>query len=149
MVEYHPSSPKDQATLHQFGKKVIPGIFLGYELIAGGIWKGDILIADLEDLEKLDASDIYPQRINAKEVLIRQKDDELIFPIADCTAKLSGTEYIQGESGESQLAESTDDAEAPIFGRSKMTSSIVITTNRHTLMLQGLLILIWMFYKKR
>ena len=23
-----------------FGKKVLPGIFLGYELIAGGIWKG-------------------------------------------------------------------------------------------------------------
>ena len=30
------------------------------ELIAGGIWKGDILKADLEDLEQLDASDIYP-----------------------------------------------------------------------------------------
>ena len=27
-----------------------------YELIAGGFWKGDILIADLEDLELLDAS---------------------------------------------------------------------------------------------
>ena len=39
MVEYHPSSPKDQSRLHQFG------------LIAGGIWKGDILTADLEDLE--------------------------------------------------------------------------------------------------
>ena len=55
------------------GKKVLPGIFLGYELIAVGIWKGDILIADLEDLEKLDASEIYPRRIKAKEVLISQK----------------------------------------------------------------------------
>ena len=44
--------------------------FLGYELIAGGIWKGNILIADLEELEKLDASEIYPRRINANEVLI-------------------------------------------------------------------------------
>ena len=52
MVEYHPTSPKDQARLHQFGKKEIPGIFLGYELVAGGLWKGDILIADLEDLAK-------------------------------------------------------------------------------------------------
>ena len=51
MVEYHPSSPKDQS-IHQFGTKVLPGIVLGYELIAGGIWKGDILIADLEDLVK-------------------------------------------------------------------------------------------------
>ena len=64
------------------GKKVLPGIFLGYELIAGGIWKGDMLIADLEDLEKLDASDFYPRGIKAKEVLITQKkDDELIFTI--------------------------------------------------------------------
>ena len=35
MVEYHPSSPKDQSRIHQFGKKVSPGIFHGYEPIAG------------------------------------------------------------------------------------------------------------------
>ena len=28
-----------------------------YELVAGGIWKGDILIADLEDSETLNASE--------------------------------------------------------------------------------------------
>ena len=63
------------------------------ELIAGGIWKGDILIADVEDLEMMDASDIYFRRIKAKEVLIRQKDDEFVFPFADGTAKLSGRDY--------------------------------------------------------
>ena len=60
MVEYHLSSPKDQARIHQFDKKVVPGIFLGYGLIAGRIWKGDFMTADLEELEKLDASEIYP-----------------------------------------------------------------------------------------
>ena len=70
MVEYHPISPKDQARIHQCGKKVIPGIFLGHEFVAARIWKGDILIADLEDLEKLDASDNYHRRINAKEIMI-------------------------------------------------------------------------------
>ena len=49
MAEYHPSSPKDQMRIHQFGKNVLPGIFLGYELIAGGIWEGDILMADREE----------------------------------------------------------------------------------------------------
>ena len=93
MVENHPSSPQDQSRIHQFGKKVLPGIFLGYELIAKGICKGDILIADLEDLETLDASDDYPRRIKAREVLISQKDDEFVFPIADGRAKLSGREY--------------------------------------------------------
>ena len=54
LIEYHPISRKDQSRIHQFGKKVLPGIFLGCELIAAKIWKGDILEADLEDLEKLD-----------------------------------------------------------------------------------------------
>ena len=31
------------------------------------------MIVDLEDLEKLDATEICPRRINAKEVMIRQK----------------------------------------------------------------------------
>ena len=129
MVEYHPTSPKRSGN-HQFGKKVLPGIFLGCALVAGRIWKRDTPIADLEDLEKLDASNIYPRRINAKEVLIRQKDSEFIFPIADGTAKVSGRDYefwvptlrreqpvrsdgeIQSELGDSQPAEPTDDAEA-------------------------------------
>ena len=59
MVEYHLVSSRDQARIHQFGKKVLLGILLGYELIAGGIWREDILIADLEDLEKLDASENF------------------------------------------------------------------------------------------
>ena len=62
VVESHPISVRDRLRLHQFGKKVLPGICLGCELIAGGNWKGDILIADLEDLEKLDASEIYPRK---------------------------------------------------------------------------------------
>ena len=51
LVEYHPVSAKDQSRIHQFGKKVLPGLFLGYALYAGGIWTGDVLIADLEELE--------------------------------------------------------------------------------------------------
>ena len=29
MVEYHPISAKDQSRLHQFGSKVLPGVYLG------------------------------------------------------------------------------------------------------------------------
>ena len=72
-VEYLPNSERDKAGIHQFGKKVLPGIFQGYYLIAVGIWKGDILVADIEELEKLDASEIYPRRLNAKEVLITHR----------------------------------------------------------------------------
>ena len=52
LVEYHPITAKDQSRIHQFGKKVLPGLFLGYALYAEGIWKGDVLIADLEELER-------------------------------------------------------------------------------------------------
>ena len=59
MVEYHPISPSDQARIHQFGKKVLLGLFLDSELVAGRSWKRYILTADLEDLQKLEASEIY------------------------------------------------------------------------------------------
>ena len=62
LVEYHPIPAKDQSRIHQFGKKVLPGLFLGYALYAGGIWKGDVLIADLEELETMDASEIYSKK---------------------------------------------------------------------------------------
>ena len=62
LVEYQPITAKDQSRIHQFGKKVLPGLFLGYALYAGGIWKGDVLIADLQELETMDASEIYSKK---------------------------------------------------------------------------------------
>ena len=62
LVEYYPISAKDQSRIHQFGKKVLPGLFLGYASYAGGIWKGDVLVADLEELETRDASEIYSKK---------------------------------------------------------------------------------------
>ena len=58
LVEYYPITAKDQSRIHQFGKKVLPGLFLGYALYADGIWEGDILVADSEELETTDASEI-------------------------------------------------------------------------------------------
>ena len=43
LVEYYPISAKDQSRIHQFGKNVLPELFLGYALYAGRIWKGDII----------------------------------------------------------------------------------------------------------
>ena len=85
VIEYHPLTAKYQSRIHQFGKKVLPGLFLGYALYAGGIWKGDVLVADLEELETMDASEIYSKRLNAKEVIIPKVKGEFIFPV-----KLSG-----------------------------------------------------------
>ena len=79
LVEYYPISAKDQSRIHQVGKKVLPGLFLGYALYAGVIWKGDIMIADIEELERMDASEIYSKRLNATEVIIPTQNGKYIF----------------------------------------------------------------------
>ena len=75
LVEYHPMSAKDLSKLHQFGPKVLPGTFLGYSLNPGGIWNGDSLVADIEELEMMDASAIHAKRLNAKDVLTSQNGE--------------------------------------------------------------------------
>ena len=110
LVEYHPITAKDQSRLHQFGKKVLPGLFLGYALYAGGIWKGDVLVADLEELETMDASEIYSKRLDAKKVIFPTEKGESIFPIADGRIKPLG--------GDQDLRTSTLIRQRPIRGES-------------------------------
>ena len=62
LVEYYPISAKDQSRVHHFGKDVLPGLLLGYALYAEGFWKGDIMAADIEELEPMDASEIYSKK---------------------------------------------------------------------------------------
>ena len=124
LVECHPITAKDQSRIHQFGKKVLPGLFLGYALYVRGIWKGGVLIADLEELETMDASEIYSKRLNAKEVIF-PKQGEFIFPIADGRIKPLGGDQdlrtstlvrhrpIQGESNIDFLGESEGSLSSP------------------------------------
>ena len=65
LVEYYPISAKGQSRIHEYGKKVLPGLFLGYALYAAGIWK---------ELETMDASEIYSKRLNAKEVIFPKEN---------------------------------------------------------------------------
>ena len=51
-------------------------------------WEEDILIVGIEEMEKLDVSEIFPRRLNAKEVLRTEKDGEFIFLVADGSAKI-------------------------------------------------------------
>ena len=79
----------------------------GYAVYAGGIWKGDIGVADIEELETMDASEIYSKRLNAKEVIFPQKG-EFTFPIADGRIKTPGEDQ--------ELKTSTLIREHPIRG---------------------------------
>ena len=66
-----------------------------------------MLIADLEELETMDASEIYSKRLNAKEVIF-PKEKEFIFPIADGRIKTPG--------GDQELRTSTLIRPRPIQG---------------------------------
>ena len=108
MVEHHPISAKDQSRLHQFGANVLTDIFLGYALYAVRIWKGDIMVADIEEVEEMDASELHARRVNGKEVLTPQRSGKFIFPVADGTVKIIG--------GERHLRTSTLTRERPERG---------------------------------
>ena len=90
MVDYHLISDRDLSRRHQFGPNALPGIFLRYVLCAGGICKGGIMVADIEYLEDLDASELHARRLNAKEVSTPRKGEQFIFPVAEGTVKIYG-----------------------------------------------------------
>ena len=69
---------------------------------AGGIGKEDILVADVEELENLDASEILFRRLDAKEVLMPKSGDNFIFLVADGTVKLAGRDQVFRRSISSQ-----------------------------------------------
>ena len=48
------------------------------------------MIADIEELEEVDASEIHARMPNAKEVLTPMKNEKFVFPVADGTVKISG-----------------------------------------------------------
>ena len=50
------------------------------------------MVADIEELEQMDASEIHARRPNAKEVLTPTKGDNFIVPVADGTVKISGAD---------------------------------------------------------
>ena len=112
LVEYHPISAKDQSRIHRFGKKVLPGLFLGYALYAGGFWKGgrtrrrpwrvgdDGRIGNLLEKTQYERGDIS------------QRKREFIFPIADGRIKTLG--------GDQDLRTSTLVRHRPIQGESNI-----------------------------
>ena len=131
MVEYHPISVKDLSRLHQFGSKVLPGIFLGYALHAEEIWQGDILIADIEELEERHASEIRAKRLNAKEVFTPQSGEQFIFPVADDTVKLSGEDQV--------LRTSTLIRDRPDRGEEQGLLHHLFETHRHMMVKLGMM----------
>ena len=81
-------------------------------MYAEEIWKGDVLVADFEELETMDASENYSKRLNAKEVIFPKEKGEFILPIADGRIKPLG--------GDQDLRTSTLIRQRPIQGESHL-----------------------------
>ena len=84
IVEYHPVSAKDLSRLQQFGPKVFwPKSLARYIprlcIVCGRICKGDITVADIEEQEEMDTSELHARRLNAQEVLTPMNGDNFIF----------------------------------------------------------------------
>ena len=56
------------------------------------------MVADLDEVEEMDASELHARRLNAKEVLTPQRGGNFIFPVADVTVKIYGGEQCLGTS---------------------------------------------------
>ena len=48
------------------------------------------MIADIEELEEMDASELHARRLNVKEVSTQQRSGNFIFPVEDGTVKILG-----------------------------------------------------------
>ena len=51
------------------------------------------MVADVEELEKLDASEKYPRKLNVKDVLITHKKCRIGILVTNGSAKLSGRDH--------------------------------------------------------
>ena len=66
LVEYFAISAKDQSRIHQFWKESLTWIVPWIRSVRGWKLESDIMVADIEELETMDASEIHSKRLNAK-----------------------------------------------------------------------------------
>ena len=97
LVEYHPKIAKDQSRIHQFGKKILPGLFLGYASYA--VWEFGRMTywsQTLRSWRRWTHRKSTQKRLNAKEVIFPKEKG--IFPNRRWTNQTSwrrsGTENI-------------------------------------------------------
>ena len=70
--------------MHPFGSKVLSGLFIGYYQQPGGLWGGDLLVVDWQELDRAErVAEIPIRRIKAKEVFPQLYNGKYRFPLAE------------------------------------------------------------------
>ena len=85
-----PDSAKDISRLQQFWSKILASYIPRLFHVCGVNLERRHCDLHIEELEETDASELHARRLKAKEVLTPLKGDNLIFPVADGTVKVSG-----------------------------------------------------------
>ena len=106
LVEYYTISAKRPVKNPSIWKESLTWIVPWIRSVRGRNWKGDTMVADIGELETMDASEIYSKRHNAKEVIFPKQMENFIFPVADGRIKFVG--------GDQELRTSTLIREHPI-----------------------------------
>ena len=52
-------------------------------------WKGDLLVADTDELQQNDASEVYLRITTTEEVTVPKEVDNFMFPFASGSAKMA------------------------------------------------------------
>ena len=82
---YKPTTPQDEYMLHKYHSKCLDGIFLGYEQHCGGGWSGNLLIAQVHQLQTVEqAQHVHVRAVPHKQVSVvlnRAEAQHHIFPV--------------------------------------------------------------------
>ena len=107
-IHYKPIFQKDKHRLHQFGKKMVPGIFMECVLHTVGAWTSDLLISDWEDIENHTAATLTSKGSSRKKMESLQYSKKHIVPCVDCwSPRTSRTR--RSSNSPSQATSKTDD----------------------------------------
>ena len=79
------------------------------------------MVADIEKLGKLDASEIHARRLNAEAGLTRQEGEHFIVPIADGLAKLFGNHEVRESTLKRDQPVMSADLREELTGNSEMS----------------------------
>ncbi len=102
-VEFLPKSQVDMARVHEFGSKMLQGIFVGYQQDSGGGWSKDLLVADWDQIENAEhVSEIQTKRFHYKEVDVMLKQGKFISPLVEGTLRQPGSNRYRNSSSRRQ-----------------------------------------------
>ena len=109
LVEYHPKNCEGPVKNPSIWKESLTWIVPRIRSVRGGEFgRVTCWFADLEEVETMDASEIYSKRLNAEEVIFPKENGKFVFPIADGRIKTLG--------GDQELRTSTLIRPRPIQG---------------------------------